>query len=61
MRKPTFCICENEGTDQLLSNYEADQPIPYSSVGHIQKPYCWFSHDANSLLKVEFIGINTKQ
>ena len=25
MRKPTFCICENKGTDQLRGNCEADQ------------------------------------
>ena len=24
MRKPTFCICENKGADQLHSNCEAD-------------------------------------
>ena len=24
MRKPTFCICENNGADQLRSNCEAD-------------------------------------
>ena len=25
MRKPTFCICENKGADQLHGNREADQ------------------------------------
>ena len=25
MGKPTFCICLNQGTDQLCSNCEADQ------------------------------------
>ena len=25
MRKPAFCICENKGVDQLLSNPAADQ------------------------------------
>ena len=25
MGKPTFCICENKGAYQLLSNCEADQ------------------------------------
>ena len=24
IRKPTFCICENEGADQLRGNREAD-------------------------------------
>ena len=27
MRKPTICICENKGTDQLRSNCEADQRL----------------------------------
>ena len=27
MRKPTFCICENKGADQLRSNCEADQRL----------------------------------
>ena len=27
MRKPTICICENKGADQLLSNCEADQRL----------------------------------
>ena len=25
MRKPTFCICENKGADQLRGNHAADQ------------------------------------
>ena len=25
MRKPDFYLCENKGTDQLLSNFTADQ------------------------------------
>ena len=25
LMRPTFCICENKGTDQLHSNCEADQ------------------------------------
>ena len=27
MRKPTFCICENKGADQLHINCEADQRL----------------------------------
>ena len=27
MRKPTVCICENKGADQLHSNCEADQHL----------------------------------
>ena len=27
MRKPTFCICDNRGSDLLCSNYEADQRL----------------------------------
>ena len=31
MRKPAFCICENEDADQLCSNFAADQRLcfPY--------------------------------
>ena len=27
MRKPTICMCENKGADQLHSNCEADQRL----------------------------------
>ena len=27
MRKPTFCICESKGADQLRGNREADQHL----------------------------------
>ena len=27
MRKPTFCICENKGADQLRNNCEADRHV----------------------------------
>ena len=27
MSKPTFCICENKGADQLRGNREADQHL----------------------------------
>ena len=27
MRKPTICICENKGADQLRGNREADQRL----------------------------------
>ena len=73
MRKPTICIGENKGADQLPSNCEADHALvfatrivqflyfpnpkfPVSShllclyspvcVGRVQKPHCWFSHEA---------------
>ena len=29
MRKSTFCIGENKGTNQLCSNWEADQPLSF--------------------------------
>ena len=61
MRK-TFCICENKGARQLHSNCKADQRLCFCytdstitllinpkfpvCVGHVQKPHCWFSHDA---------------
>ena len=30
MRKPAFCICENEGADQLHGNHAADQRLCFS-------------------------------
>ena len=42
MRKPTFCICENKGADQLHSNCKADQCLcfPYtdSTIPLLSKP-----------------------
>ena len=32
MRKPTFCICENKGADQLLGNRKADQPLCFCYI-----------------------------
>ena len=31
MRKPTICICENKGADQLRSNCEADQRLCFAA------------------------------
>ena len=31
MIKPTFCICENKGADQLRSNSEADQRLCFAT------------------------------
>ena len=31
MRKPTFCICENKGADQLRSNCEADHTFVFAT------------------------------
>ena len=33
MRKPTFCICENKGADQLRSHCEADQRLCFRYTG----------------------------
>ena len=33
MRKPTFCICKNKGTDQLRSNCKADQHLCFRYTG----------------------------
>ena len=33
MRKPTFCICENKGADQLRGNREADQRLCFRYTG----------------------------
>ena len=32
MRKPTFCICENKGADQLRGNREADQCLCFRYI-----------------------------
>ena len=32
MRKPTFCICENKGADQLRGNREADQRLCFRYI-----------------------------
>ena len=61
MGKPTICIGENKGADQLRSNCEADQhfcfrysdstiPLQLKSsflclYRCVQKPHCWFSHE----------------
>ena len=48
MGKPTFCICENKGADQLFSNCEADRRfwfrytdniIPLLSGSNISGPW----------------------
>ena len=31
MRKPTFCICENKGTDQICSNCKADHAFVFAA------------------------------
>ena len=31
MGKPTICICENKGADQLRSNCEADQRVCFAT------------------------------
>ena len=42
IRKPTICICENKGTDQLCSNCTADQRLcfhyPDSTIPHLLIP-----------------------
>ena len=65
--KPTICIGENKGADQLRGNREADQRLCFrhsdstiplllkseiSSVGPVRKPHCWFSHVAAHLSKL---------
>ena len=32
MRKPTFCICENKGADQLCGDGEADQRLCFRYI-----------------------------
>ena len=31
MGKPTNCLCENKGADQLRSNWEADQAFVFAT------------------------------
>ena len=52
MGKPTVCIDENKGADQLR---HSDSTIPLLlktfsvtvqvGVGPVRKPHCWFSHE----------------
>ena len=35
MRKPTICICETKGADQLRSNCEADQRLCFRYMDSI--------------------------
>ena len=44
MRKPTFCICENKGADQLCSNCTADQRL------------CFRYRDSTILLLSKFLS-----
>ena len=32
MRKPTFCICENKGADQLRGNHATDQRLCFCYI-----------------------------
>ena len=53
--KPTICICENKGADQLRSNCEADQRLCFRCTDStdVQAGLCrtcsettlWFSHE----------------
>ena len=55
-RKPTICICENKGADQLRSNCEADQRLCFRHKLLVvfcglcrtssQTTNCYFSHEA---------------
>ena len=64
MRKPTFCICENKGADQLCGNGKVDQRLCFyyivqflyflnpkfqDCVGGGRKPERLFSHDVAQL------------
>ena len=39
MGKPTICICENEGADQLRGNREADQRLCFRAKRVVQSLY----------------------
>ena len=39
MRKPTFCKCLNEGTDQLHGNHVADQRLCFCYIDIVQFIY----------------------
>ena len=48
-RNPTSCICETKGvvTVKLISAFVF---ATWISVGPVQKPHCWFSHEAAHML-----------
>ena len=48
MRKPAFCIWENEDADQLRGNREADQRLVSDLVGN---PKDQFSHNEAHIIK----------
>ena len=48
MGKPTICICENKGADQLLL---LCSPV---CVGPGRKPQCWFSHEEAQIMLLEY-------
>ena len=67
MGKPTICIGENKGADQLRLCFRySDSTVPLSSsflwlyrsvyVGPVRKPHCWFSHKA-AIIFYDFIFI----
>ena len=39
MEKPTICICENKGADQLRGNHEADQRLCFRYTDIVQSLY----------------------
>ena len=69
MRKPTICICENKGADQLRGNQclcsrFSERTIPLllkseisSLAGPVQKPHCWFGHEAAHLCTLRDVKI----
>ena len=71
MRKPTFCICENNDADQLRGNHEADQRLCFrytdsiipilskSEISSLQPSSvaeCLFSHDMAHFVNICSLG-----
>ena len=56
MRKPTFCICENKGADQLCSVCKADQRLCFcykdSTVPLLSKSECFCLLASSSLVQL---------
>ena len=50
MGKPTICIIENKGADQLRSNCEADQPLGFATRIVQFLPYLTPKFQVSSLL-----------
>ena len=66
MRKPTICICENKGADQLRGNREADQRLCFrymdSTIPHLSKSkISTAARCVSDLVGTQIVGFLTQQ